>query len=233
MLKPVKPPDVLVVPHCQRDELGDRNPAMIASPSPPKSPQVVTDLSTEPVGAAHQVRVQRLPDAPGAVHAEARAFCLAVIKEAYGFDYRADWHADLDSLCLPSLANHYAAENRGGFWAARDNTGALVATIGVKRLDWQPALSARLAPRYPRAGEIGAVSRAYVRADLRGQGLGARLTALCVEAARAMGYRTLYLHTNSDAEAAQRFWRSQGWLAFDTFGISTHFERHLAESTIP
>ena len=42
-----------------------------------------------------------------------------------------------------------------------------------------------------------------------------------------MGYRTIYLHTNADADAAMRFWRGQGWAGFGQFGISAHFEKHL------
>ena len=175
----------------------------------------------------HDTPAFRLPDRTDATHTEARSFCLSVIKEAYGFDYRPDWHADLDSLLQGEAANHYAAANRGAFWLVRGRDGQPVATVGIKRLDWQVELSARLAPRYPRLETVATVARAYVRADRRGQGFGGWLSDLCVAEAPRLGYRTLYLHTNDDAEAAMRFWRSRGWREFDRFGISTHFDRDV------
>ncbi len=171
--------------------------------------------------------IGRLSDDADASHRAARGFCLDVIKEVYGFDYRADWHADLDLLCAGGPDNQYAATNQGGFWLVTDDGGGLVATIGIKRLAWQPRLLANLAARYKDSSHVATLTRAYIRQDFRGQGLGARLTRICEAAARDMGYRTIYLHTNADADAAMRFWRGQGWAGFGQFGISAHFEKHL------
>jgi len=65
--------------------------------------------------APHGLTLSPLRDEPGPQHAEARAFCLAVIKEFYGFDYNPDWHADLDGLLLSSEQNRYSRLNRGAF----------------------------------------------------------------------------------------------------------------------
>ncbi len=173
--------------------------------------------------------ITRLPDDATATHRDARGFCLDVIREVYGFDYRPDWHADLDSLCARAEENQYAARNQGGFWLVTNDGGALIATIGLKKLTWQPRLLADLATRYPDSRRIATLTRAYIHQDFRGQGLGARLTRICEAAAREMGYRTIYLHTNADADAAMRFWRGQGWSGFGQFGISAHFEKHLPE----
>lgn len=169
----------------------------------------------------------RLTDDTTPLHTATRAFCLTVIEEVYGFAYRPDWHADLDSLLRVGGDNQYAAVNRGAFWVAHTEDGALAATIGIKHLDWQPALLAALASRYPDPASVATLTRAYVRQDLRGQGMGRWLTALCEDMATSLGYRTVYLHTNADAAAATRFWTREGWREFGNFGFSTHFEKHL------
>ena len=161
------------------------------------------------------------------MHAEARAFCLSVIKDAYGFDYRADWHADLDSLLWGGAGNHYASVNRGAFWMVCDADAKPIATIGIKQLSWQSALSTRLAPRYPRLDTVATITRAYVQAQWRNHGIGSWLSDLCIAEAPRLGYRTLYLHTNDDANAAKRFWAARGWREFDRFGMSAHFDRTL------
>lgn len=177
--------------------------------------------------AWHGFRLYRLDRAGTAARAEARAFCLRVIAEVYGFPYRPDWHADLDGLLRADAANHYAPVHRGAFWLLRDGAGASVATIGLKRLSWQPALAAALADRYADPGAVPTLTRSYVRADLRGRGLGAALAGLAEAAARDFGDRVIYLHTNVDAPAAQRFWRARGWREFARFGISAHFDKIL------
>jgi len=172
-------------------------------------------------------RLHRLDRAGTAAQAEARAFCLRVIAEVYGFAYRADWHTDLDSLLRADAANHNAPSNLGAFWLLRDVTGVPAATIGLKRLSWQPALATTLADRYADLATVPTLTRAYVRADLRGRGLGAALAGLAEAAARDFGDRVIYLHTNADAPAAQRFWHVQGWREFARFGISAHFDKVL------
>lgn len=108
-----------------------------------------------------------LPDSPGEAHVAARAFCLDAIKEFYDFDYRPDWHADLDSLLLPAPQNHYSASNRGAFC---DADGSLVATAGIRRLGWKPQLVTAFAERCPEPEAVSSLWRVYVRADQRGCG---------------------------------------------------------------
>ena len=169
----------------------------------------------------------RLPDRTGPEHARARDFCLAVIREFYGFDYRADWHGDLDSLLVKPVENQFSMENRGAFWTLAEPSGGLAATAAIKRFTWQPRLVEALRERYPEPDRIATLVRVYVRNDLRGQGLGAWLNELCEHEARALGYRELYLHASSDAPATLAFWQSAGYAEFGAFGFSTHFDKRL------
>lgn len=173
-------------------------------------------------------RIATLGQGPSAAHDEARRFCLAVIREFYGFDYRADWHADLDALAAGGDASPYAPHRGGIFALLRDPAGDLIGTAGLHRLGWKPALTARLAHRYPEPDAVGMVARVYVRRDRRGGGEGSQLLAAIESAAPALGYATLYLHASSDAAATMAFWRRRGYRDFGTLDFSTHFDKSIA-----
>ena len=168
-----------------------------------------------------------LADAPSSAHAAARQFCLDVIKEFYGFDYRPDWHHDLDTLLLPPAENHYGAANRGAFWTLCEPDGTLIATAGIRGLWWKPNLVQEFAARYPDPGKIGSLWRVYVRKDWRGRGLGKWLSFMAEDEAYWRGYTTMYLHASADAAATIAFWKSAGYANIGESGFSTHFDKPL------
>lgn len=170
----------------------------------------------------------RLPDRQGVLHAQARRFCLDVIKEFYGFDYREDWHGDLDSLLLHAERNHYSQTNRGAFWIVSDaESGAIVATAAIKAMFWKPALAAQLGGRYPDIDSVGSVWRVYVHRSRRGSGLGKALNAVMDRQARRTGYSRLYLHAEEDAAATIGFWKSAGYRPFEIFASSVHMDKSV------
>ncbi len=179
------------------------------------------------IEAPRDLTLALLPDSPGESHVAARAFCLDVIKEFYGFDYRQDWHVDLDSLLLPAPQNHCSASNRGAFWTLSDADGALVATAGIRRLGWKPLLVSAFAERYPEPEAVSSLWRVYVRADQRGRGIGGWLNGLCEREAAALGFTDMYLHATSDAAATLGFWRASGYAEIGNFGESVHFSKSL------
>ena len=172
--------------------------------------------------------LRRLPDIPGPEHAQARAFCLGVIKEFYGFDYRADWHGDLDSLLEPAHANQFSALNRGAFWTLHAPGGAIAAATAIKRLGWQPKIAAAFAERYRDPEKTATLVRAYVSKERRGRGIGRWMNALCEREARSFGYTDLYLHANTGTPATIGFWKASGFAEIGDFGFSTHFDKSLA-----
>jgi GNAT superfamily N-acetyltransferase len=171
--------------------------------------------------------LHRLAELAGPEHVAARAFCLGVIKEFYGFDYRPDWHGDLDSLIKSPRESHFSAENRGAFWTLIDASGAIAATAGIKRLAWHSNVLGALPGRYPEPEQVATLMRAYVRKELRGGGIGRFLNALCEEEARRLGYKALYLHASSDAPSTIAFWIRRGYTPLGSFGFSTHFDKPL------
>lgn len=168
-----------------------------------------------------------MPDAPSAEHARAREFCLATIQEFYGFDYRADWHADLDGLLLAPERNHYSRHNRGAFWTLSDAAGEIVGTAGIRHLAWKPNVLAMFPDRYPCGEEVASLWRVYVRKDRRGQGLGRWLAGLSERAALELGYPAMYLHATSDAHATLAFWQAVGYRFVGICPTSTHYDKRL------
>lgn len=138
---------------------------------------------------------------------QVRAFCLKIIKEVYGYDYRADWHADLDNLLIKD--NEYSQKQNGAFFVALDNK-KIVGTIGIKSLVSKPALLQKF-PHYGDGKKVGSMWRAYVDKDYRGKGIGRKLVELAEKFAKKTGYPKIYLHTSMSNPDALAFWQKQGY----------------------
>jgi ribosomal protein S18 acetylase RimI-like enzyme len=179
------------------------------------------------ISAPAGFRLAQLPDDPSRDHADARQFCLETIKEHYGFDYRREWHVDLDSLLLPPIENHYSRHHRAAFWILRNQAGEIAATAAIRHLGWKPNIVAMFPERYPRGEDIASIWRVYVRKDLRRHGLGRWLTALCEQEATRLEYRAMYLHATSDARATIAFWQSVGYRIIEADAETTHFDKPL------
>lgn len=160
--------------------------------------------------------------------AEARRFCLDVIKDFYGFDYRRDWHADLDGLVADDADCWFSAANRGAFWALRNPEDRIVATAALYTLDRKPALAKAFADRYPDAAAIPQLARVYVAADRRGQGIGGWVSDLAEAEATRLGFKTLYLHASAHTPSTLAFWRSRSFTGFANADGTAHFDKRLA-----
>ena len=61
------------------------------------------------------------------------------------------------------------------------------------------------------AGDVCELRKMYFLPEARGGGMGRALLAKCIEAARAMGYRTMYLETLTGMDAAQHLYGKFGF----------------------
>lgn len=183
------------------------------------------------IDAPHGLTLALLSDEPDAQHEAARRFCLDVIKEFYGFDYRPDWHADLDALTQGPAESWYSAPNRGAFWTLSASDGSLVGTAGLYRLPWKPKLVAAFAARYPQPDQVAQLVRVYIRKDQRGRQIGRWLNGFAEAEARRLGFATLYLHASADAPATIGFWRARGYAEIATVDASTHFDKSLSSTS--
>lgn len=91
----------------------------------------------------------------------------------------------------------------------------------------QQDILAMFPDRYALGEDVASIWRVYVRKDLRGNGLGRWLTALCEREATRLRYRTMYLHATSDAHATVSFWPAVGNRIIDANAETTHFDKRL------
>lgn len=175
----------------------------------------------------HGLGCAAVPGASMERRAAARRFCLDTIREVYGTEYRPDWHADLDSLLQPPEQCWFSGKSRGAFWSLHAPDGEIVASAGLYGLSWKPNLVAAFADRYPSPDDVKQLVRVYVRKDLRGKGIGQWLAGLAETEAQMQGFKTLYLHANTDTVATIVFWRAQGFSEFAAAEGTTHFDKTL------
>jgi putative acetyltransferase len=100
---------------------------------------------------------------------------------------------------VDAMAEAYA-DPRSAYFVVLDDEGRLLGGAGIG----------------PLAGGDGAtceLRKMYVLPEGRGQGLGRRLMAACLDAARARGYGRCYLETLTGMDQAQALYRAVGFQA--------------------
>ena len=180
-----------------------------------------TSLSIHPA-----LTLTRLEEDSPALADDCRRFCLRIIKLTYGYDYRPDWHDDLDSL-REGEASHYAPGNRGAFFAVRDAKGNVVGTAGMRGLSYRPIIAALFTRRYPDIERVAFNGRVYVDPAWRKHGLGRLLIGVRENAARSMGYATLYHHCDAKAERLRQYWIGQGFRLVAEGDAVAHYDKAL------
>ena len=112
--------------------------------------------------------------------------------------YLAQIGEEIDREGLDHDIAHWEREYGGasGVLLVIENpAGEIVGTAGVRSLE-------------PGVGEI---KRMWIRPACQGLGLGRRLMSLCLEEARALGFRALRLDSERRMEAALHLYRSSGF----------------------
>ena len=144
------------------------------------------------------------PAAPADL-AEARALMIRTFEEDFGYGYKPEYHADVDDLQGVYLDNPRHAL----FVAVDDESGAIIATGGVRHNDLKPEFNpAWLLARYnpPRTAQL---VRIYVLREHRRRGLARAMVARTLQfVAEAGGYDVVALHTDPKSPGAERFWRA-------------------------
>ncbi len=72
--------------------------------------------------------------------------------------------------------------------------------------------------------DVCELRKMYLRPDARGRGLGRAMLARCLEVARQLGYRRIYLETRQSMRAARRLYERNGFAAVSKpLGHTGHF----------
>ena len=96
----------------------------------------------------------------------------------------------------------------GGFWVM-ESDGAVVGTVGIRRID----------------DELCDLCRLYLLAEHRGQGLGKRLLQKAIDEARLLGYKQMEIWSDKRLEVSQEMYRR--------FGAVPIGERTVADPDYP
>ena len=116
---------------------------------------------------------------------------LARIWQEYGFI----WDPETEFPDLFRFDTHYTPP-RGAFWVVRDDTGRLVGSIGIERVD-------------DRTAEI---HRLYLDAELRGRRLGRALVEVVLDWCRAHEIRRIILWSDTRFDRAHRLYARMGFV---------------------
>ena len=161
-------------------------------------------------------------DAQAAVRAEARTFCLRMIKNVYGIDYTPAWHSDLNSLLLAQPDNWFSLERQGSFLVVRDGDGNIIATGGLYALENKPSTKERLRNRYGDGEKVCQIVRVYIEPCARRKGLGRKIVAALESRASEFDYTSSYLHADAQTPETLSFWKTQGYGAFGQFSYPSN-----------
>jgi DNA-binding MarR family transcriptional regulator/GNAT superfamily N-acetyltransferase len=136
--------------------------------------------------------------------------------------------------CIEEYFRELAARFETGFDPAKSipaRADELTPPAGVfliARLDGQPIGCGALRINN---GKIGEIKRMWVRADVRGLGVGRRILEKLEELGRDFGLRTLRLETNRALEEAQALYRKCGYLEIAPFNDEP-YAHHWFEKAI-
>jgi GNAT superfamily N-acetyltransferase len=137
--------------------------------------------------------------------AAVREHVLRVSRDDIGFEYRPEWHWDVDDLQGTYVDNPRHAL----FVAIEADTGTLLGTTSIVNVGPKsPPHPEWLAERY-NAPDVAQLLRVYIVRQARRRGIARALVAEARQfTADEGGYRTLYLHTNASVPGAEAFWRA-------------------------
>lgn len=102
----------------------------------------------------------------------------------------------------------YYFNNGYNFWYATDDEGAIIGSIGLKRIN-------------PSSGEI---KKFFVDQKYRGKGVAQKLMIMLLKSASKHGFHTLYLGTVDNLQAAHRFYEKQGFDRITKEQLPSEFE---------
>ena len=128
---------------------------------------------------------------------------IKMITKEYGFDYVPEWHQD-----IVNLDEYYINPKRNNFFVAYNETGEIIATIGVRAYDKDfPEF------RHLYSEDItSSIWRLFVDRGCRRCGLASKMFSIAENFVNEVGYDKIYLHTHKNLDGAFEFWSKMGFV---------------------
>lgn len=110
--------------------------------------------------------------------------------------------------CVDDLYTFYAGDKKQGYYVLVDDQGAVVGGIGFAEF-----------PLFENCAEM---QKLYLAESVKGHGLGYRLIEFIEKKMREAGYKSSYLETHSNLQAAIHIYEKSNYLRIDAPGQVVH-----------
>ena len=153
---------------------------------------------------------------------DVQEFLFKMIKFEFGHDYVPEWHQD-----IVNMEEYYINPERKNFFVAyAEETGEIIATIGLRSYDKD----------FPEFGHLyskdttSSIWRLFVDRRCRRCGLASKMVSIAENFANEEGYHEIYLHTHKNLDGALNFWKKMGFIvALDTNNelLTVHMDKQI------
>ncbi len=118
------------------------------------------------------------------------------------------------NACILRAEEDFYYNNSYNFWYAVDENGAIIGSIGLKKID----------------DTTGEIKKFFVAQNYRGKGVAQKLMNALVKTASKHGFKSLYLGSVDVLHAAHAFYRKQGFSQITEKQLPAGFQKFLLDS---
>lgn len=130
-------------------------------------------------------------------------FLFKMIKKEFGYDYVPEWHQD-----IVKMDEYYINPENNNFFVAYNETGEIIATIGIRAYDKDFPEFRHLYSK----DTTSSIWRLFVDVRFRRCGLASKMFSIAENFANEAGYDKIYLHTHKNLDGALEFWTKMGFV---------------------
>lgn len=130
-------------------------------------------------------------------------FLFKMIKKEFGYDYVPEWHQD-----IVKMDEYYINPENNNFFVAYNETGEIIATIGIRAYDKDFPEFRHLYSK----DTTSSIWRLFVDERFRRCGLASKMFSIAENFANEAGYDKIYLHTHKNLDGALEFWTKMGFV---------------------
>ncbi len=130
-------------------------------------------------------------------------FLFKMIKKEFGYDYVPEWHQD-----IVKMDEYYINPENNNFFVAYNETGEIIATIGIRAYDKDFPEFRQLYSK----DTTSSIWRLFVDERFRRCGLASKMFSIAENFANEAGYDKIYLHTHKNLDGALEFWTKMGFV---------------------